>query len=380
MDFYYYYKSRKGEMINLLKEIVNRESPSGDKKAVNTCSAFVIEEFKKVGARITRFPQKEIGTLYLIEYPASMPKEKEQMLILTHIDTVWPVGKIQKMPFYVSGDKIFGPGVLDMKASITMLLFSLKALNELNIQPKKKISVFINSAEEIGDEASYEVIKTLARKSDCVLCLEPSLPGGNLKIQRKGRLVVRLEAKGKAAHAGHPEKGVNAIDELIHQLQRIKEIEKKELKKEEMTVNIGLIQGGEKPNIVAEKASAILDIRFWKNSHKDEVIKIIKELRSVLRGARFKLAVESLTPPMEKTEASMALFSEVQEIAASLDIKLGGGKTGGGSDASIASSLGLPTLDGLGPDGEGIHAEDEHLLLSSLIERTALLTELLIHL
>lgn len=377
MDFYYYYKSRKGEMINLLKEIVNLESPSNDKKAVNACSAFVIEEFKKIGARITRFPQKEIGSLYFIEYPASVSKEKEQMLILTHIDTVWPVGKIQKMPFYVSGDKIFGPGVLDMKASIVMLLFSLRALNELNIQPKKNIAIFINSAEEIGHESSYDVIKKLVRKSDCVLCLEPSLPGGNLKIQRKGRLVIRLEAKGKAAHAGHPEKGINAIEELIYQLRRIKEFEKKTLKKEEITFNIGLIQGGEKPNIVAEKASAILDIRFWKNNHKEELIRSLKEFKPILRGARLKLSVESLTPPMEKTEASMTLFSRVKEIASSLDMKLAGGKTGGGSDASIASSLGIPTLDGLGPDGEGIHAENEYLLLSSLIERTTLLTEIL---
>lgn len=376
MDFYHYYKSRKGEMINLLKEMVSRESPSGDKKAVDACSSFVIEEFKKTGANIIRFPQKEIGTLYVAEYPHPAPKTiTEQILLLTHIDTVWPVGKIHTMPFYVSEEKVFGPGVLDMKASLVMTLFSLKAFNELNIQPQKKIAVFINSAEEIGSSASYEVIRNLCKKSSSVLCLEPSLPGGALKTQRKGRLVIRIEARGKAAHAGTPDKGINAIEELIKQLLRIKGLEKQEI-----TVNIGVIEGGEKPNIVAENAWALLDFRFWENQQRDRLVAELKKLKPVLKGARLKFSTESSTPPMEKTEASEELFSQVEEIASSMNMKLKSGKTGGGSDASIASSMGLPTLDGLGPDGEGIHAENEHLLLPSLIERTALLTEILIQL
>ncbi len=376
MDFFYYFKSRQGEMIGLLKEIVGLESPSGEKKAVDTCSSYVIDELKKTGAKITRFPQKELGTFYLAEYPSSGLKEKkEQILILTHIDTVWPVGKIHKMPFYVSENKVFGPGVLDMKASLVMAIYSLKALKELNIQPKKKIAVFINSAEEIGSNTSYDAIRNLSKKSDYVLCLEPSLPGGALKMQRKGRIVIRLEAKGKAAHAGTPEKGINAIDELMLQLGRIQK-----LKTEETTINTGLIGGGEKPNIVAEKAWAILDIRFWQKIQKEQLVTSLKQLKPILKGAKIKFSIESFTPPMEKTEASMNLLLEVKKIASSLGMKLEAGKAGGGSDASIASSLGIPTLDGLGPDGEGIHAESEHLILSSLIERTALLTEILIQL
>jgi glutamate carboxypeptidase len=376
MDFYHYYKSRKGEMVNLLKEMVHRESPSNDKKSVDACSAFVVKEFSKHGAKVDRFPQKGIGTLYVAHYPSPTPKSlTEQILLLTHIDTVWPVGKLHTMPFYVSEDKVFGPGVLDMKASIVMTLFSLKALNELNTLPKKKIAVFINSAEEIGSEASYEIIRKLCKKSSYVLCLEPSLPGGALKIQRKGRLVIRLETNGKAAHAGNPNQGINAIEELMHQLNRVKELEK-----EETTVNIGLIEGGEKPNIVADTARAVLDVRFWKNEQKEKFMASLKKLNPVLKGARVKCITESSTPPMEKTEASAELFSRIKEIASSLNMELSGGKTGGGSDASIASGMGIPTLDGLGPDGDGIHAENEHLLLSSLVERTALLTEILIQL
>ena len=194
-------------------------------------------------------------------------------------------------------------------------------------------------------------------------------------MQRKGRIVIRLEAKGKAAHAGTPEKGTNAIDELMLQLARIQE-----LKTKETTINTGMIGGGEKPNIVAEKAWAILDIRFWEKIQKEKLVTSLKQLKPILKGAKIKFSIESFTPPMEITEASTELLSEVRKIASSLDMKLDVGKAGGGSDASIASSLGIPTLDGLGPDGEGIHAENEHLILSSLIERTALLTEILIRL
>ena len=376
MDFYYYFKSNQGKMINLLKEIVSLESPSGDQKAVNACASFVIKEFKKAGAKITRFPQDEIGDLYLAEIPSSAPKkEEEQILLLTHIDTVWKMGKIEKMPFYISGDKAFGPGVLDMKASLVMAIYSLKALNELNIRPGKRIAIFINSAEEIGHKASNKTIRELSKKSAYALCLEPSLPGGALKIQRKGRLVIRLEAKGKAAHAGAPEKGINAIEELMVQLNYIQKIKTKET-----TVNIGLIGGGEKPNIVAEEAWAILDMRFWNTFKKEEIIQFLKQMKTEQKGAQVKFTVESYTPPMEHTSASAGLLSKVKEIASSMNMEIATGKSGGGSDASIASSLGIPTLDGLGPDGEGIHAENEYLILSSLIKRTALLTELLIQL
>lgn len=374
MKFDHYFKSRQGEMINLLKKIVSLESPSTDKEAVNRCSSYVVKELKKTGSRISRFPQEEIGDIYLAEYPLSRTKElKEQILILTHIDTVWPVGRIKNMPFYVSGNKIYGPGVLDMKAGLVMVIFSFKTLNELSIRLKKNIAVFINSAEEIGSEASRKIILNLAKKSACVLCLEPALPGGALKIQRKGRMVVRMDTKGKAAHAGTPEDGINAIDELMLQLRILQKLRTKEI-----TINIGQIKGGEKPNIVAERASALLDIRFWRGSQKERILANLKQLKPLLHGARISYKIESLTPPMEKTEASTKLFSQVKKIAASsLNMTLEAGKTGGGSDASIVSSLGIPTLDGLGPDGEGIHAENENLILSSLVERTALLTEIL---
>ncbi len=373
MNFFHYYKSRKGEMLNLLKELVQLESPSTDKKAVNKCSSFLYQELKKNGARVTRFPQDEIGDLLVAEYPPKKAKErKEQILLLTHIDTVWPVGKIKEMPFYLSENKLFGPGVLDMKAGIVMAASALKTLNDLNLIPDKKIVLFINSAEEIGHKNSYEIIQKLAKRSALVLCLEPAIPGGALKIQRKGRLAINLTVTGKSSHAGYPELGINAIEELMFQCLNLKKLRTKNT-----SVNIGLITGGEKANIVAEKASAVLDIRFWNNEQKENILYFFKNLAPHLKGAKIKYKVESLTPPMEQTKGSLQLLNEVQKIADSLNLTLETGKSGGGSDASIASNMRIPTLDGLGPDGDGMHAEHEHLILPSLIERTAFLTELL---
>jgi glutamate carboxypeptidase len=372
MDFQHYFKSHRGEMIHMLKDLVHLESPSSDKKAVDDCSSFVLKEFRKIGVKVNRFPQDEIGNMHLIEYPSKKAEQpEEQILVLTHIDTVWTVGKIKEMPFYVSGDKVFGPGVLDMKAGLVMAIFSLKTLHDLNIKPNKKIAIFINSAEEIQSEASEKLIKKLTRKSVCVLCLEPALPGGALKMERKGRLVVKLECKGKAAHAGSPDQGINAIDELITHVGHLKRLTTKQV-----TMNIGQIEGGEKANIVAEKACAVLDFRFWKNAQKERILSALKQLQPTQSGARIRSYVESLTPPMEKSRASANLLAQARKVALSFDMELEAGKTGGGSDASIASTLGVPTLDGMGPEGQGIHSKNEHLLLSSFIQRTALLTEL----
>jgi len=373
MEFPHYFKSRQGELVNLLKELVNLESPSSDKNAVDKCSDFAIREFKKFGAEVTRYPQKKIGDLYTVQYPGLKSKEKtEQILVLTHIDTVWPVGKIKEMPFYISGNKVFGPGVLDMKSGLVMAISSLRAIHELNIEPKKKIAVFINSAEEVGSEAAKEMIQKLAKRSSCVLCLEPSLPGGALKNQRKGRLVIRLDTKGKSSHAGNPDEGINAVEELMAQLKVALR-----LKSKAITVNIGIIEGGERINIVPDSASAHLDIRFWNSTQKTKIINSLKQLQPTLKGAKVRYSVQSYLPPLEKTKASDKLFAQIADIATSMNIQLEAGKSGGGSDASIAANTGVATLDGLGPDGAGIHAEDEHLLLSSLIERAALLTELL---
>jgi len=373
MDFKQYFKSRQGEMINLLKELVQLESPTPDKRAVDACSAFLADQLRKSGARVTRMPQKDIGDFHLAEYPAKGDRDLVgEILVLLHVDTVWPVGRIAKMPFYVSGPKIFGPGALDMKAGLVIATVALRTLGALNIRTAKKITVFVNSAEETGSAAARDLITRQAKRADKVLCLEPALPGGALKILRKGRLCVRLETTGRSAHGGSPEKGINAIEELTAHLRKLEA-----LKTKDVSVNVGLIGGGEQANVVPEKAWAVADVRFWDSIHKTKVLNAFRGLEPRASGAKVKFSVESFTPPMERTKASVRLFEEAKAIAAGMGLVLVGGKTGGGSDGSIAAGLGIPTLDGLGPEGDGLHAAGEHVLLPSLVERAALLVELL---
>jgi len=376
MDFLRYFKSRQGEMVSRLKTLVQLESPTSDKKAVDKCSAAIISELSQSGAKIKKIPQNDIGDLFLAEYPAGNLKESEKpILILTHTDTVWPVGTIERMPFYLAGDRLYGPGALDMKAGVTSAVMALKTINSLGLELKRKIWLFINSAEETGHEEAHRQIISLAKKAGAVLCLEPALPGGALKMERKGRLVVKLEASGRPAHASTPEKGVNAIEELIAQWLKLKK-----LKINGLTANLGLIGGGEKANVVPEKAWAVVDFRFWTSRDLTQIKSFLRELKAANRQAKVKTSIVSFTPPMEFSPASRQLFARATALASSLGLKLEAGRSGGGSDASLASQTGVPVLDGLGPDGEGIHAVDEHLLLPSFIERTALLTELLVEL
>jgi glutamate carboxypeptidase len=324
MDFRLYFRSRQGEMVHLLKQIAMLESPTQDKKAVDACASFVAKEFKKIGCKVTTLPQKDIGDLVVAEFaPGRVKDADDEILVLTHVDTVWPVGKLAKMPFYISGHRLYGPGVLDMKAGVVMVLTALRSLHSLNVKPQKRVTVVVNTAEETGHRAARDVIRKLARKASLVLCLEPSLPGGALKLERKGRLVVRLEVRGRAAHGGTPEKGVSAIEELVIQIARLKR-----LRTGETTVNVGLVGGGEKANVVAENAWAVLDIRFWKSTDRERVLKILREAVPTLRGAKLKVSVESTTPPMEKTKASERLFLRAREIAAGMELSLKGGKTG----------------------------------------------------
>lgn len=373
MNWLEYYQERQEEMVSFLRELVLRESPSHDKQAVDTCSDWLISELKKMGLEVTIYPQKEIGQITSALLP--LGETKAITLLLTHIDTVWPVGQLKEMPWRVdkAQNRIYGPGVLDMKAGLTQAVFALKGIVDLDLVPRNQILLFINSAEEIGSPAADELILEHARRSSIILCLEPALPGGGIKMRRKGRLVIELKVSGQRAHAGTPSKGVNAIEELALQLNRLRRLRTKSL-----TLNIGKIEGGEKANIVAAEAAALLDIRFWNKEQKNKVLTYLKNLAPQLPGAKLNWRIVTETPPLEPTEASRKLLTKVRRIASQLGLSLPAGRSGGGSDASLASQTGRPVLDGLGPEGEGIHAENENLWLPSLIQRTALLTATLL--
>ncbi len=372
MDIINYFQKREKEIIGFLKELVHLESPTHDKEAVDKCSNFYLNKLRKLGMETSKIAQSEVGDFGIAKFKG---KSEEKILVLLHLDTVWEIGKIKEMPFRIEKDKIFGPGVLDMKAGATMSYFALLALKDLGLKSRKTIIVFCNSEEETGSHHSEKYIIDFARKSKYVLCLEPALPNGALKMQRKGRMVGKLIATGKSAHGSSPEKGVNAILELSHQLLRLKKIQKGGI-----TINVGLTKGGEKVNVVPDYAEAILDIRFWKTKDKEKVLEFFNNLRPKFEDARLSFKELSFRPPMEKTKVSMNLFRRIKRIGESSGIEIIAGKSGGGSDASFASNIGVPTVDGLGPAGNGIHSKNEHLYISSLIERTALLTKLFLEL
>jgi glutamate carboxypeptidase len=371
MDYRLYFKSRQGELVGLLKELVQLESPTSDKKAVDACAARIIERFKALGAKTTRKPQREVGDFHLVEWPAKAAPGVERALVLTHVDTVWPVGRLARMPFYVQGDRIFGPGVLDMKAGLVLAYAALRALADLNKAPRRRLAIFLNSSEEAGCPAAHEVIRAEARRAAAVYCLEPALPGGALKLQRKGRLVLRLDSSGRAAHAAQPDQGISAVEELIGQLRGLAGLRNKDI-----SLNIGRLGGGDKANVVPDAAWAEIDFRFWTTAQKKRILAAAREAGPCLRGAKTRVSIVSETPPLERSPASERLLAEARSAAASLGLSLEAGRANGGSDGSVAAAVGAPVLDGLGPDGDGLHAAHEHCLLPSLIERAALLTAL----
>jgi glutamate carboxypeptidase len=367
-----YFEARRGAMIDMLEGLVRRESPTHDKKAVDACSRLFLGRLAGLPRDILRIPQAGIGDLYAIGFPGLSRSADKPILVLTHVDTVWPVGRLKDMPWRVAGPRAYGPGALDMKAGLVMALFAFRAVRDLGLKPRRPAVLFINSAEETGHPAASRWIEQLARSAACVLCLEPALPGGALKVRRKGRLVVELAVRGRAAHAGTPRNGVNAIEELMTQLRALRSLESGST-----SLNIGLVSGGTKANVVPDAARAVLDFRFWRRATERKIRAALGALRPRLPGAGVSCSVESSVPPMERNRASRHLFDRAAGIALGLGLELEGGPTGGGSDASLAASLGLPTLDGLGPDGDGIHGAKEHVLIPSLLDRTALLTALL---
>ncbi len=362
-------KSYQDDMIGFLKELVYLESPTQTKAAVDRCSARMVKELKKYGAAVTRYPQEKRGDLFAADFPG--PETFAPLMVLLHIDTVWPVGTLKKMPFSIQENRIYGPGVLDMKAGSVMTVFVLKYLQDNQLKPSRPIRIFINSSEEMPWKESDNLITGLAEQAGPVLCLEPALPGGGIKYQRKGRMTVRVSARGKSAHAANPEKGVNAIELLTNTLQEILE-----LRGNGVTVNIGRIRGGGKLNIVPDLAAAGLEIRYWTMEKAQAVKKALHGMENNEAENQVKITLLTQTPPMEPSEAGDHLFHQTQKIASQLGLSLERGKSGGGSDASVASAAGAAVLDGLGPEGEGMHADHEHLIISSWQERTALLAEL----
>ena len=380
-------RKREREMVQLLGQFVRCESPSGDKAAVDRFGAMVTREWRRRGAVVKILRQRLRGDHLRVEMAAearrdfgrrngSADRDYGQILVLGHLDTVYPIGTIAKMPFRVRGGRAWGPGTFDMKGGLVMALAAVDALRSVGMRPRKRVVFLWTSDEEIGSETSRRVIESEARRSDAVLVLEPALGReGRLKTERKGVGGAEIIVTGRAAHAGiEPEKGVNAVHELALQIARLMKMNDRA---RGITVQATVVEGGTAANVVPERARAVVDIRFARVADAGRIERELRGLRPILRGARAEVRVGGMRPPLERSAGVRELFQVARGLMREMGLSLGEAATGGGSDGNFTAALGVPTLDGLGAVGDGAHSLREHVVVREMGVRAALLAGLL---
>jgi len=363
----------ESSLLDLLETLVNLPSPSLQKRLVDSVSEFVTTCLRGNGISATVVEKGSVGNIVWGEWRPERPNGR--ILVLCHLDTVWPADAADRNPFRSEGEKIYGPGTFDMKAGVALTLKIQEFLAAGIIQPVRAIRFLYTTDEEIGSFESRDIIEEFARESDIVLVTEPALPGGGLKTFRKGSGIYRLEVGGRAAHAGlEPEKGINAIEEIALQITEIKRLEDRA---KGTTVNFTLIEGGTACNVVPDRAAASIDLRFREEDEGKRVDSALCGRQALTPGARVEVSGSIDRPPMCRTEKTQRVFASAQASARELGIDLWEGEAGGGSDGNFTAALGVPTLDGLGVEGEGAHTWNEHILRSSLAPRLALLAKLI---
>ncbi len=359
---------RTDALVALLRRLVEIESPSTDKAAVDGLGAVLADELRRLGAMVTVDKQSRVGDNLIAQWGVG---QKHGLLILCHTDTVHDIGALTRNPCRQVDGKLYGPGTVDMKASLAMTLVALAALKEKRQWPPRPITVLFTSDEEIGSDGSRALIEKHARESALVLCLEPCLADGSLKTWRKGVGDFEIVARGKATHAGADhESGRNAIEEVAHHILAIQQLTDYT---QGTTLNVGVVHGGTRSNVVPDEARLHVDMRAKTPEEAERITRWMLALKPVMPGVTLEVTGGLNRPPMPHNDTMKATFKKAQAIAANLGLKIGEGGTGGGSDANFVAPLGVPVLDGLGALGNGAHSEREHVVIASLPERTALL-------
>lgn len=357
-------------METLLRRLVESESPSREPAAQAAVQALLAAELERLGYHVRRHPGRESGG-FLTAAPGERPRKRPIQILVGHSDTVWPLGTLASRPVAAADGRMRGPGIFDMKGGLVQMVFALEALREAGEPLAVTPVVLVNSDEEIGSPDSRSVVRRLARAADRVLVLEPAMGRrGWLKNARKGVGQFDVRVSGRAAHAGlEPAKGVSAILELSRLVQRLDALNDPE---RGITVNVGTIDGGVRPNVVAPEARALVDVRVATLEQGREIEQKIRALEPQARGARVEITGGVDLPPMEKTPGNRALWRLARTAGRELGLELEARTAGGGSDGNTASRY-APTLDGLGAVGGGAHAVHEFVRLDRLAERAALL-------
>ncbi len=369
-----YLDAHRTQMIAELEELVRLETPSGDEAALSRAADVVARRWEGLGAHVRRHLVPGVG-VHLEVTLGQGTSDDGAALVLGHLDTVYPVGTLQACPFRTDASRAYGPGAYDMKAGLVMMAWAVQALDAVGARPRRRVRLLVTADEEVGSGSSRALIERAARGAALALVLEPAAPGGAVKTARKGVARYRLTVTGKSAHAGNDVgRGVSAIVALAQLVLAAHGLSRPS---DGTTVNVGVVGGGTRPNVVPERAWADVDVRFVTRAEAERVDRAMRAL-AVSNGARVEVTGGVDRWPLERTEAVAELYRQAREAAAELGIELAEASVGGASDGNITAELGLPTLDGLGPVGDGAHsAATEYVDLSELPRRTALLACLL---
>jgi glutamate carboxypeptidase len=370
-----YFLERKDQIVQTIRQLVETESPSDNKDAVDRLGALLAGRFEGLGGHAKFHRVSNFADHLQVDFDGT--RGGKPILLLGHLDTVYPLGTLATMPCRVADGRLWGPGSFDMKSGIAFMLHAIEALRAWHEDKlPRPVTVLLVSDEEVGSETSRRITENLAKKSTAVLVLEPSHgPKGAVKTARKGIGEYVLKVTGKAAHSGLDfEKGQSAIVELAKQIIAISKLVNLKCG---LTLNVGTVQGGTRVNVIPAEASAVLDVRVVRKQDAAGIDRRLRSLKPFNRKCKLEITGGINRPPMERMAAVAALFEKAAEIAKHLGWKLEEAAVGGGSDGNFTAALGIPTLDGLGGVGEGAHATHESILISELPRRTALLAALI---
>jgi glutamate carboxypeptidase len=368
-----YFEARQEQIVQTIREFVEIESPSDNKQAADRMGAFLAGCFEAVGGHAHVHHAEDFADSVQVDFPGRDPaREKlKPVLLLGHFDTVYPLGTLATMPCHVVDHRLHGPGVLDMKSGIALMLYAIAALQAWHGALPRPVTVFLVSDEEVGSYSSRKITEALAKESAAVLVLEPAGPRGAVKTARKGVGEYILNVKGVAAHAGlDPGKGHSAILELARQITAVSKLN--DLRRG-LSVNPGVIRGGTRTNVIAAEATVEIDVRI---THAKQAAALDRKFRAFKPFDKHcKLGIEGgiNRMPMERTAGVAALYKKAQAIAKQMDWTLEEAAVGGGSDGNFTAGMGIPTLDGMGGVGQGAHAVHEHIVISELPRRALLL-------
>ncbi len=369
-----YFESKLEEMVALLTEFCEIESPTTDKAAVDRMAWRVAEELESLGADLVWHPRDEVGDIIEARWHADVPGKP--LLFVCHMDTVHPIGMLTRLPIRREGDKLYGPGTYDEKGGIVAMLAAMQGLREMDVFPKRPIIALMTTDEETGSEHSRALIEKRAREAVLTLVLESCLPDGATKTQRKGIGNFTVRTYGVSAHAGGAhEVGVNAIEEMAHQILALQALTDYD---EGRTVSVNLISGGTRTNVIPDCCEAIVDARALTHDAMERLGADILSLKPVLKGARVEVSGSFERPPLERNALMVETFTRAQAIGEKYGLSLFEGVAGGGSDGNFTAAVGAATLDGIGPVGDGAHSDSEFIYVDGLVKSATLVAGVLL--